>query len=209
MLAQQSPFFNRLFLSRSNIKDADIFFPTIKQSVIQTAIDVIYGKKSKVDDTDLKRVVAFLNLIEVEYLVTRTDEKLSEEQKQDRETTTHTTRPPPSKKLQTAEGSTVILSHIEEERMERMESEEDERDTLKTDFTVTTASDTKVQSIDHSWIQLPGRNRNQYSCNHCNQYCISITQAESHYIQMHYDGNSILQLLVDKEKKREVCLGKG
>ena len=103
MLAQQSPFFNRLFLSRSNIKDADIFSPTIKQSVIQTAIDVIYGKKSKVDDTDLKRVVAFLNLIEVEYLVTRTDEKLSEEQKQDRETTTHTTRPPPSKKLQTAE----------------------------------------------------------------------------------------------------------
>ena len=65
VLAQHSPFCHRFFKSRKEMKVADMFFTTMKHSVVEAAIDVIYGKMISVGDSDFKRVCAFLRMFQV------------------------------------------------------------------------------------------------------------------------------------------------
>ena len=85
VLAQHSPFCHRFSKSRKEMKVADMFFTTMKHSVVEAAIDVIYGKMISVGDSDFKRVCAFLRMFQVEYeIVPSDDETLQEEDAGDR-----------------------------------------------------------------------------------------------------------------------------
>ena len=73
ILAQQSPFCHKFFQSRKGMKVADMFFTNIRQSVIRSALNIMYGKSVNVSVSDIKRVGSFLNLLGVKYKTSTVD----------------------------------------------------------------------------------------------------------------------------------------
>ena len=74
---------------------------------------------------------------------------------------------------------------------------------LSGDWTVTTATDEQVAEIDHSWRRLPHRNRNEYTCNHCKETCLSISIAKNHFIKNHLNTQALVKTIVDIENRRK------
>lgn len=212
ILAQHSAFFHRFFLSRKEMKEADMFFPTIKQSVAQKAIDIIHGKTTTVEEKDRQRVCAFLRMLEVEFkFLTSPENEILEEENTDmnrtfdkpsRITAAAPSIPPPPPPAPS--GSSPL--HRNEEVSVEIETSEAEnwRDLMMSgDWTVTTATDEQVAEIDHSWRRLPNRNRNEYTCNHCKETCLSISIAKNHFIKLHLDTQALVKKIADIEKRRK------
>lgn len=212
ILAQHSTFFHRFFLSRKDMKEADMFFPTIKQSVAQKAIDIIYGKTITVEEKDRQRVCAFLRMLEVEFkILTSPENEILEEENTDmnrtfdkpsRITAAAPSIPPPpppapsgSSPLQPNEEVPVGIETGEAESWRDL--------MLSGDWTVTTATDEQVAEIDHTWRRLPHRNRNEYTCNHCKETCLSITIAKNHFIKVHMNTQALVKTIADIENRRK------
>ena len=214
ILAQHSTFFHRFFLSRKDMKEADMFFPTIKQSVAQKAIDIIYGKTTTVEEKDRQRVCAFLRMLEVEFqFLTSPENEILEEENTDMNRTFDNPMripaagpsiPPPPPPAPS--GSSPLHPNEDEEVSVEMETREAEnwRDLMMSgDWTVTTATDEQVAEIDHTWRRLPNRNRNEYTCNHCKETCLSITIAKNHFIKLHLNTQALVKTLADIDKRRK------
>ena len=55
-----------------------MFFTTVKQSIVEDALKLIYGKMVKVNQQELKRLSYFLNMLQIEFeLVTSSSESNS------------------------------------------------------------------------------------------------------------------------------------
>ena len=126
------------------MKVADMFFTTMKHSVVEAAIDVIYGKMISVGDSDFKRVCAFLRMFQVEYeIVPSADETLQEEDAGDRTFDSKTFERPNT-------GFAPPMQKRDLPEPEQPATIEEDLD----NWTLTTESTRRVYGIDHNAERL-------------------------------------------------------
>ena len=203
ILAQHSSFFHRFFMSREGMREADMFFLTMKQYVVQKAIDVIYGRIVRVEENERKRVAAFLRMLLVDFEFMPSDEEGSEDNINMGELNRTFENPrkgafvPPSisEPMKSATDK-IVEEPVLSETHEKIEE-------LDENWTVTTASDQRVSEVEHTWKRLQNLNRNEYTCNYCGEVCFSIRKAERHFTNVHLDIQSKVQLMADIDQTRK------
>ena len=204
ILAQHSPFLHKFFMSRKGLTEVDMFFPTTQEFVVRKSVDIMYGKTVEVDEKYIKRVYAFLRMLQVDFeIVTETVEETIEETPDLNRTFD---KPEIFITPSSSKDPEPVLARPSEQVSEEMvaDTEDDDPQILNLDdWTVTTATDGKVSKIDHSWQRLRNKNRNKYTCDHCAEICYSIKKAENHFIKMHLDIGYIVEMITDIDKKRK------
>ena len=193
VLAQHSPFCHRFFKSRKELKVADMFFTTMKHSVVEAAIGVIYGKMISVGASDFKRVCAFLRMFQVEYeIVPSADETLQEEDAGNRTFDSKTFERP-----NTAFASPMQKRDLPEpEQPATIEEDQD-------NWTMTTESTRRVYGIDHNAERLESQKKIRYICKHCQETCFAFQKAENHYFNTHLALEPVIEMNAKVEKQRK------
>ena len=206
ILAQQSPFCHRFFQSREKLKEADMFFPNIRHSVIKNAVRIIYGKLVNVSESDSKRVSSFLKMLQVPFKMVSlkentssssetVGEKLSKNldiNRQAEEMILEPTEPPeqtePKKPTKPMEAATA--------------AHHDPMHDISSDWTNTTTDWERVESIGHTVERDQALNKKMYKCKYCPVASQSITYAEKHFRNKHQDLQAERDLLVKVQNER-------
>ena len=228
IIAPLSPFCHRFFKSRKNMSVVDMFFPQIKQSVIEQAVNVVYGKQVNVEKSDVKRVSSFLNILQVKY---NTDEciqddsivKISSEQEKNDVSVEEVV-------VQRKTFSDNVYMEIENTLHEsnsnvnieiRENDEHDHQGSSATqnmeptsgpsinkynfndhldDWTITTTDDEKLDDIEHTIVRGEGRKR--YKCKLCKTISKEFDHAVRHFKTHHQDLKMVSDVLSSEERRR-------
>ena len=200
ILAQHSPFCHRFFMSRKEMKDADMFFTTKKHSVVKAAIDIIYGKTVSVGDSDFKRVCSFLRMLQVEYEIEPTaDETIQEADDDDDDDANRTFDKPFFEMPATSVSSSMQKKEVQHILSEQQAPIEEDPD----NWTLTTESTQRVFSIDHSAERLETEKKIRYICKHCRETCFAFQRAESHYLKKHLAIKPLTEMLAKLDQRRK------
>ena len=210
ILAQQSPFCHRFFQSRENMKVADMFFTNIRQSVIEKAVQIMYGKSIDVLDAELKRVTSFLTMLQVKYLLaTPGQESVSQSSKQE---TQHEVDFPSSLGLtldikENAEPEhKEVQSVVKKAEMVLAINSTSKNQMVGFNFenwTETTEDKEKVDAIGHILVVNESLNRMQYQCKVCNLIFLAFRNAEKHFCYNHQDLEEEKKILANVQNGRD------
>ena len=219
-LAQQSPFCHKFFQSRKGMKVADMFFTNIRQSVVRSAIHVMYGKSVKVSVSDTKRVTSFLNLLGVKFKVSSTvdvdDASL--------DNTSFPANIEVQAQVQAAEDKTKEIDNTKNEpifnhpgekvdsksvnSIEPMPTTSQTKRKLDWDnWTNTTTDSERFQNIRQTVVK-DSHGRKMYKCNICSVSSLDFSAAEKHYRSQHRNLEKELNLLKRVQTQRIVLNGK-
>ena len=212
ILAQASPFLHRFFQSRKNLMVADMFFTTVKQSIVEDALKLIYGKIVKVNQQELKRLSSFLNMLQIEFeLVTSSIESNSSLDKK----LPSTFASPSSDHLAANKNTETKEPHYAPHDMNQGDDATPNSPIHKSaadidiDFqswTVTSESEARVSKIDHTVFKFETSKRLHYKCIRCNKMSDAFRNAEKHFLNEHQDFTHVKEMLlkVDQERKSHV-----
>ena len=196
VLAQHSPFCHRFFMSRKEIKVADMFFTTMKHSIVEAAVAVIYGKTVSLGDSDFKRVCSFLRMLQVEYEILPSDVETCQEEDAGNRTFDIKTLERPTTVFASPMQKTDAQNILPEQPAMREEEDLD-------NWTMTTESTRRVFSIDHNAERLEEQKKTKYICKHCQETCFAFQKAENHYFNKHLAIQEITKMFtnVDQQQK--------
>ena len=216
VLAQHSPFCHKFFQSRKGIQVADMFFVTMKHSVVQKAIQIMYGKTVDTEEPDFKRVCSFLRMLQVDFEIA----PLAQESNSDDVGTTSNistagvSSPFQTKTVQTNEQEQDSAPVLDVGSLDRtfdsrvpdvtsapqanMESDSME---IETDnWTITTESLNRVFGIDHTVETSKTEKKSKYICKQCEEICFAFQKAEHHYFRKHLNVKPVIELIGKVER---------
>jgi hypothetical protein len=203
VLAQHSPFCHRFFQSRKGMLVADMFFTTIKHSIVETGLKIIYGKMVSVGKSDFKRVCSFLKMFQVEFEFVPLEDisdpvpgPSSEDQPLDRTFETSCANTALSRQESPQNVDNIEIHSTNQEQPFDLESVLD-------NWTVTTENGEKVSEIDHTMERLESLKRIQYKCKHCGATCLAFQNAENHFVTQHQDIQHVIELHSKVERERK------
>ena len=231
VLAQHSPFCHKFFQSRKGIQVADMFFVTMKHSVVQMAIQIMYGKTVDTEEPDFKRVCSFLRMLQVDFEIA----PLAQESNSDDVGTTSNistvgvSSPFQTKTAQTNEqayevAESSLSPHTQEQdsapvsdvgsldrtfdsRVPDVTSapqanmESDSMEIETDNWTVTTESLNRVFEIDHTVETSKTEKKSKYICRQCQEICFAFHKAEHHYFRRHLNVKPVIELIDKVERK--------
>ena len=206
-IAQQSPFFHKFFQSRRGMKVADMFFTHIRQSVVRSAMDIMYGKSVNVTLSDVKRVSSFLNLLGVKYKVSSTVNDASLENtnypaniKVQAQAAPKETEEDQIKEIETRKNALISIHREKEVDTMSVQSIEPRPGTSQTkqkmdwdNWTVTTTDSEGFANIRQTVVRDNGRKI--YKCQICSVFSLDFSAAEKHYQSKHRNLTTELNLL--------------
>lgn len=203
VLAQQSPYLHRFFQSRKEMKVADLFFTTIRHSVIRNAIRILYGKNVNVSESDSTRISSFLKMLQVKFEVISNKGETIVPGK---------SKPHEDLNIQ-LKISQKEVKDISEEKEEEIIKEipkppttTSEENNLDLDWTLTTTDWEKIEDIQHT-VEREASVK-YYKCKHCPTTSKEYKSAKKHFRNKHQDLEEEKKLLIKVQTERMPLLRK-
>ena len=212
-LATSSSWFHKYFQSRENMKVCDVAFFNISDKIVQSAIDVIYGKEVIFPEKDKQRLTWFLTKLGVKWSdEVRTEELEQSPTKQLQNTLVETPTNlelsiPPAPKVKDqlvvtsanrSKGSMLPpakLKSLEKTPEPKQQVLERKETTCEEDFfsvldKFTETSEEELAKIGHMLIGESGKPDRRYKCLKCPSTSKFFTQAERHNLEHEHEAFS-------------------
>jgi hypothetical protein len=204
-LATSSSWFHKYFQSRENMKVCDVTFFNISDKIVQSAIDVIYGKEIIFPEKDKQKLTWFLTKLGVKW----SDEMEQSPTKQLQNTLVETPTslelsipPTPKVKVVTSANSSKgsmlpptkskSLEKTPEPKQQVLERKETtcEEDFFSVLDKFTETSEEELAKIGHMLIGESGTQDRRYKCLKCPGTSKFFTQAERHNLEHEHEAFS-------------------
>ena len=213
VLAQHSPFCHKYFQSRQGMQVADLFFVTLKHSVVNKAIKIIYGKSVDMEEPEFKRICSFLRILQVDFEIAPVAEtnitNVALERTFDGQSPSTTTSSLPQENpvhLDDKAHDVVDLDRTFDSRSPDVQAISElnsmEMETETDNWTVTTESHNRVLEIDHTAEASKTEKKMKYICKHCREICFAFQRAETHYFRVHLDLKPMHELMAKVERQQ-------
>lgn len=209
VLAQHSPFCHKYFQSRQGMQVADLFFVTLKHSVVNKAIKIIYGKSVDIEEPEFKRICSFLRILQVDFetapLAETNIQNVALERTFESQRPSTTTSPLPQANpihlVDKAHDVVDLDRTFDSQSPDVQANSELNAMEMETDnWTVTTESHNRVLEIDHTAEASKTEKKMKYICKHCREICFAFHKAETHFFRIHLDMKPMHELMAKVER---------
>ena len=189
MLARSSPWFHKYFQLREKMQICDIVFFNVSEKVVQSAIDVLYGKEITFPAKDKNKLTWFLTKLEVKWM--DSDEPI-ENYAIDESPTIPVENPRSSSIFPPMPSPKRKLSDVSHPRdpipVKKSTTTEEDLFAILDEFTETNAEE--LAKIGHMQIGESGNVNRSYKCLKCESVSKFFTQAEKHNLEHEHEAFS-------------------
>ena len=195
ILAKRSPWFHKFFQGQENHEQCAVAFFNFSENIIQTAIDVIYGKEIILPIKEKNRLTSFLSKLGVIWseenmgtgadVTTAPKGSTEVDQAQSKKKVTNKAiderKPPSAKKSSASNDDKSIGQHFNVES-----SNENDFYAVLDQFTET--SNEELEKINHMLLGESGDPTRMYKCMKCPDKSKFFTQAEKHHQEHEFEA---------------------
>ena len=196
ILAKRSPWFHKFFQGQENHERCAVAFFNFSEKIIQTAIDVIYGKEIILPIKEKNRLTSFLSKLGVIWseenmgtgadVTTAPKGSTEVDQAQSKKNVTNkaidvSCKPPSAKKSSASNDDKSIGKHFNVES-----SNENDFYAVLDQFTET--SNEELEKINHMLLGESGDPTRMYKCMKCTDKSKFFTQAEKHHQEHEFEA---------------------
>ena len=190
ILAKRSPWFHKFFQGQENHEQCAVAFFNFSENIIQTAIDVIYGKEIILPIKEKNRLTSFLSKLGVIWSeenmgtgadVTTAPKGSTEVDQAPKKAINASFKPPSTKKSSASNEAKAIGEHFNVES-----SNENDFYAVLDQFTET--SNEELEKINHMLLGESGDPTRMYKCMKCPDKYKFFTQAEKHHQEHEFEA---------------------
>ena len=206
ILARSSPWFNKYFQLREKMQICDIVFFNVSEKVVETAIDVLYGKEVAFPAKDKNKLTWFLTKLGVKW--TDADDPIEFPNFPDDDNGSSSIFPPmknqPGGSLLsgTTKKASDVIHQREQIPVKIVTTTEEDFFSILDEFSETTAEE--LAKIGHMHIGESGNITRSYKCLKCDSFSKFFTQAQKHHLEHEHDAfKDVRETLKNAELERK------